>query len=84
MKECDADKDIEIDSFAQIRLPKIQMPLFQRALRDYVKSIDGKAYYRVELALSPHQPIKKALEEIRKNVRINENILSLEQSINVR
>ncbi|MGN6709779.1 MAG: hypothetical protein ACTHKF_10570 [Candidatus Nitrosocosmicus sp.] len=42
------------------------MHLFQRALRDYVKSIDGKAYYRDELALSPHQPIEMALDRIRK------------------
>ena len=53
LKECDVNKDIYIEPLThQIPLPDMQMPLFERALRGYVKSIDGKAYYRVELALS--------------------------------
>ena len=57
LKECDVNKDIEIDSLAQITLPDMQIPLFKRALRGYVKPIDGKVYYRFELALAPNQPI---------------------------
>lgn len=64
MKECDVNKDIEIDGLAQITLPDMQMPLFERALRGYVKPIDGKAYYRFELALAPNPPIEMALANI--------------------
>jgi hypothetical protein len=79
LKECDVNKDIEIDSLAQITLPDMQIPLFERALRGYVKPIDGKAYYRFELALAPNEPIEIALKQIRTQVRIDESILSLEQ-----
>jgi len=42
LKECDVNRDIEIDSLAQITLPDMQIPLFERALRGYVKPIDGE------------------------------------------
>jgi hypothetical protein len=71
------NNDIEIDSLAQITLPDMQIPLFERALRDYVKPIDGKVYYRFELALAPNQPIGMALEHIRTQVKLDESVLSL-------
>ena len=77
LKECDVNKDIEIDSFAQITLPDMQIPLFERALRGYVKPIDYKTYYRVERALAPNQPIEMALEIIRTQIKIDDGILSL-------
>ena len=40
LKECDVNKDIEIDGLAQITFPDMQIPFFKRALRDYVKPID--------------------------------------------
>ena len=61
LKECDVNKDIEIDRLSQITLPDMQIPLFERG---NVKPIDGKAYYRFELALAPNQPIGMALENI--------------------
>jgi len=70
LKECDVNKDIEIDGLAQITLPDMQKPLVERALRGYVKPIDeGKAYYRFELALAPNQPIEMA----RANQNTNHN-----------
>jgi len=60
----------------------MQIPLSKRALRCFVKPIDSKAYYRVELALAPNQPIEIALERIRTQVKIDESILSLEQQKN--
>jgi hypothetical protein len=39
LKACDVGKDIEIDSSAQITLPDIQIPLFEKALRAYVKPV---------------------------------------------
>jgi hypothetical protein len=79
LKECDVNKDIEIDSLAQITLPDMQIPLFERALRGYVKPLGSKAYYQFELALAPNQPIEKALEDIQTQVKIDESIFSLEQ-----
>ena len=63
MKECDVNKDIEIDGLVVIS-PDMQMPPSERALRGYVKPIDGKAYYRFELALAPNPPIEMALASI--------------------
>jgi hypothetical protein len=45
LKECDVNKDIQIDRLAQITLPDMQIPLVERALRGYVKPIDDKVYY---------------------------------------
>jgi hypothetical protein len=73
LKECDVNKDIEIDGLAQITLPDMQMRLFERAIGGYVKPIDGKAYYRVERALAPNQPIEIALEQIRTHVKIDKH-----------
>jgi len=53
----------------------MQIPLFERALRGYVKPIDGKVYYRVERALAPNQPIEIALGQIRTHIILDENIL---------
>jgi len=38
--------------------------------------MDGKVYYRFELALAPNQPIEMALEHIRTQVKL-ESVLSL-------
>jgi hypothetical protein len=80
LKECDVIMDVEIDGLTQITLPDMQIPLFERALRGYVTPIDGKVYYRFELALAPNQPIEMALANILTQVKIDESILSLEQA----
>ena len=72
LKELDFNKDIEIDSLAQITLPDMQRSLFKRALRDYVKSIDDKVYYRFKLSLAPNRSIEMALEQTRTQVKIDE------------
>jgi hypothetical protein len=77
LKECDVNKDIQIHGLAQLTLPDMQIPLFERALRGYVKPLGSKAYYRFELALAPNQPIVTALERIRTQVKIDENALKL-------
>ena len=80
LKECDVNKDIEIDEFAQITLPDMQIPLFEIALRGYVKPIDCKVYYLFELAVAPNQPIEMALEQIRTQVKIEVRIFSLKHA----
>jgi len=77
LKECDVNKDIEIDGLAQITLPDMQIPLFERG---NVKPIDGKVFYRFELALAPNHPIEMALEQIRTQVKLDESVLSLEHA----
>jgi hypothetical protein len=65
LKGCDVNKDIEIDSLNQLTLPDMQIPLFERSMRGYVKVIGDKAYYRIEQPLTPNKPIGEALESLR-------------------
>ena len=74
---CDVGKDVEIDSVAQITLPGIQVPLFEKALRGYVKPMGDKVFYRVEYALTPNKPIKEALECLRRETTIDASCFSL-------
>ena len=43
LKACDVNKDVEVDGLAQLTLPDIQIPLFEKALRAYVKPIGGQS-----------------------------------------
>ena len=42
----------------------MQIPIFEKALRAYVKVIGNKAYLRGEKYLTPDKPIRDALENI--------------------
>jgi hypothetical protein len=77
LKACDVSKDVEIDSVAQITLPDIQMPLFEKALRAYVKPIVNKVFYRVEYALTPNKPVGDALENLRREATIDKHVFKL-------
>ncbi len=77
LKACDVSKDVEIDGVAQITLPDIQVPLFEKALRGYVKPIADKVFYRVEYALTPNKPVKEALEKLRTEVVIDKDVFRL-------
>ena len=77
LKACDVGKDVEIYSVAQITLPDIQIPLFEKTLRGYVKPMGDKVFYRVEYSLTPNKPIEEALETLRKDVKIDKDSLSL-------
>lgn len=77
LKACDVSKDVEIDMVAQMTLPDIQVPLFDKALRAYVKPIGDKVFYQVELALTPNRPIEEALEKLRKEVVIDKDVFRL-------
>ena len=50
LNACDVNKDIEIDEIAQLTLPDLQIPLFEKAIRAYVKPI-GESFTRLSLAL---------------------------------
>lgn len=77
LKACDLGKDVEIGSVAQIKLPDIQIPLFEKALRGYVKPIGDKGFYQLEYAHTPNKPIKEALECLRGETKIDANCFSL-------
>ncbi len=53
------------------------MSMAEKAFRGYVKMISsGKAYYRVEKAFTPNEPVNIALEKLRTDTNIDENIHS--------
>ncbi len=57
MKGCDVNKDIKVDDVVQITLPDVQIPLFDKAVRGYVKPIENKAFFRTELSLAPNESL---------------------------
>ncbi len=75
LKECDVNKDIEIDDIAQVTLPDIQLPLFENGLRAYVKTINDKAYLRAEKSVSPNEPVTMALKNLRKNTDLERDFM---------
>ena len=75
LKRCDVNKDIEIDEIAQITLPDVQIPIFEKILRAYVKVIGEKAFYRFEKEVNPNKPLPDALEEIMKNADLDKDFL---------
>jgi hypothetical protein len=77
LKACDVGKDVETDRVAQMTLPDIQIPLFEKALRGCIKPMGDKVFYRVEYALTPNKPIKEALECLRREITIDANCFSL-------
>ncbi len=74
---CDINKDIAIDSIAQLTLPDIQVPLADRAFRAYVKPMEDKAFYRVELGMTPGKPVEEALEQLRKETKMYRDYFKL-------
>jgi hypothetical protein len=75
LKGCDVNKDVEISSVAQITLPNLQIPFVDKALRAYVKPIGEKVFYRVEWSLVPNEPVRKALENIRNEIKMDRESL---------
>lgn len=65
LKQCDLNKDIEIDETAQLTLPNIQLMQMDRVFRQYVKIIEGKVYYRTEESLQLNEVLPTALDNIR-------------------
>jgi hypothetical protein len=73
LKNCDVNKDIEIDEKAQITLPAVQIKTFEKVLRAYVKIIGEKAFYRGEAGITPNKPVVGALEDIRRNSELEKD-----------
>jgi hypothetical protein len=65
LKQCDLNKDVEIDSTAQLTFPDIQLKSADRVFRLYVKVIKDKSYCRGEESLTLNQVLPEALDNIR-------------------
>lgn len=63
--QCDVNKDVEIHERGQLTLPDIQLKYASRVFREYVKVIEGKAYFRVEESLKLNEILSIALKNIR-------------------
>ena len=65
---CDVNKDIQIDDMAQLTCINIQVKSALGVFRGYVKRMEDKAVYRVELSLVPNEPVSTAFETLRRDV----------------
>jgi hypothetical protein len=65
LKQCDLNKDVEIDDTCRLTLPDIQVKHADRVFRLYVKSLHDKAVYRSEESLTLKRMLPEALESIR-------------------
>ena len=63
--QCDVNKDVEIHERGQLTLPDIQLKYASRVFREYVKVIEGKAYFRVEESLKLNEILSIVLKNIR-------------------
>jgi len=75
LKQCDLNKDIEIDDIAQLTFPDIQLKSADRVFRLYIKIIKDKAYCRGEESLTLNQRLPEALDNIRHPYKSIENKL---------
>jgi hypothetical protein len=75
LKGCDVNKDVEVSSVAQVTLPDLQIPFVDKALRAYVKPIAENVFYRVEWSLAPNKPLREALENMRREIKIDKESL---------
>ena len=64
LKECDLNKDVEIDEKCQMYLPDIQLKYTGQVFRMYIKSLHDRAVCRVEKSLNLSVPLIHALDGI--------------------
>jgi hypothetical protein len=62
LKECDLNKDVEIDEKCQMYLPDIQLKYANQVFRMYIKSLHDRSVYRVEKSLTLSVPLVNALD----------------------
>jgi hypothetical protein len=76
LKDYDVNKDVEINDMVQLTPHDIQMSMAEKAFRGYVRMINsGKIYHRVDQSLTINEPVNIALEKLRADTKIDENIL---------
>ena len=62
--QCDINKDIGINIIEQLSIPDLQLRIYDRIFRMYVKNIDGSSYYRLEESKQINQEVRFAIPEI--------------------
>ena len=62
--QCDVNQDICVNIIEQLSLPDLQLRIYDRIFRLYVKSINGSACYRMEESKPVNQEIRFAIPEI--------------------
>ena len=69
--QCDINKDIDINIVEQLSLPDLQLCVYDRIFRLYVKNINGSSCFRMEESRQVNQEIKFAIPEI---INISKNL----------
>jgi hypothetical protein len=64
--QCDINQDVGINIVEQLSLPDLQLRVYDRIFRLYVKNIDGSSYYRIEESKQINQAVRFAIPEIMK------------------
>jgi hypothetical protein len=62
--QCDINQDVGINIVEQLTLPDLQLRVYDRIFRLYVKNIDEASYYRREESRQINQGIRRAIPEI--------------------
>ena len=62
--QCDVNQDIGINIIEQLTLPDLQLRIYDRIFRLYVKNIEGSSYYRREESTQVNQEVRFAIAEI--------------------
>jgi hypothetical protein len=81
LKECDVNKDMQINGLMQLTLPDIQLKQMDRVFRLYVKSLGESEVYRVEESLSLDSPLFEALQRIRAPKISEQQLLEHDQEL---
>lgn len=69
--QCDVNQDIGINIVEQLTLQDLQLRIYDRIFRLYVKNIDGSSYYRIEESRQVNQAVRFAIPEIMKSSNYN-------------
>jgi hypothetical protein len=87
LKECDLNKDVEIDEKCQMYLPDIQLKYAGQVFRMYIKSLHDRSVCRVEKSLTLDLPLARALDSITSPVKamteLKNEIMRLSQKIDL-
>jgi hypothetical protein len=82
LKQCDLNKDVEINDKAQVTLPDIQLKSAARVFRLYIKSLKDRAVCRAEESLKVDLLLPEALDNIRHPYKsIESKLLDIVQQI---
>ena len=57
----------------QITLPDVQIKIFEKVLRAYVKVVGDNAVYRLGSSIKPNKHISKALKDIRNDTDLTKD-----------